>query len=375
MNIVKYMLYNILTKNSGLKFYTFSNADGKAWLMPAKNIRTAMNLYQPGGINGKLLKMFSPYVHYVASVRKILNIRENSYALQEELHRLLCDIFHSTEIEFSIFCGTPSKHQKITMQISCGNRILGYCKFSDNEEVKALFSHEQIIFNTLKEKGIKQIPECLFCGIWKENITVFVQSTIKTNHSKVLHSWTVLHDSFLKELHKKTVQKLPFHATDFYNSIQLLRQNIYCISESERDVVCQAIDIVLDFYKNRIVTFSVYHGDFTPWNMFVEKKQLYVFDWEYGGLTYPPYLDWFHFFTQCCIFEKHLTSKNTHQLYVQRKCELDNWFENSDFYYICYLLDIVSRYANRDKGVFNAEMSHSISVWINLIKIIICEHC
>ena len=36
----------------GEVFYRLMNGDGKVWLMPARNMRVAMNLYQPSGIKG-----------------------------------------------------------------------------------------------------------------------------------------------------------------------------------------------------------------------------------------------------------------------------------------------------------------------------------
>ena len=42
MNI-EYLLSSILKQGGGNTFYTFSNADGKRWIMPAKHMQTAMN--------------------------------------------------------------------------------------------------------------------------------------------------------------------------------------------------------------------------------------------------------------------------------------------------------------------------------------------
>ena len=50
------MLNKILDLTGEEKFYRFGNADGKYWIMPVRGMRTAMNLYQPSGIKGKMLK-------------------------------------------------------------------------------------------------------------------------------------------------------------------------------------------------------------------------------------------------------------------------------------------------------------------------------
>ena len=67
---VESVLDRILIKDSGAPFYRFSNSDGKVWLMPVRNMRIAMNLYQPSGRNGKAMKALFPWLHRVPLVRK-----------------------------------------------------------------------------------------------------------------------------------------------------------------------------------------------------------------------------------------------------------------------------------------------------------------
>jgi len=368
------ILADILQANSNITFYTFSNADSKTWIMPQKNMCTAMNLYQPSGIKGKWMKNYFPYLYWIKPLQKRLGIAVNQYELQLDIKKTICRIFHSDAVDFSIFCGTPSVHQKITIQISNENKILGYCKLSDKEDIKNLFLHEQKILGMLKEKEVSQIPECLYCNTLKDNLYLFIQSTTKTNHSKTLHNWNDLHWNFLTHLKEKTEQIIPFEQTDFFQSIKCLQQNQAYLLDSERAIIVIAIDKVLNHYKNSTVNFSVCQGDFTPWNMFMEKNQLFVFDWEYAGLTYPDYIDRFHFFTQCCIFEQHFDAKKIARSYLIQKQTFSEYITNPDFQYLCYLLDIISRYVNRDKGIYSEAMKNSLKIWIQLIFLLLkCE--
>ena len=123
-------LNNILDFTDGERFYRFGNADGKFWIVPAHYMRTALNLYQPSGIKGKMIKALLPRLHWLPPVRKVIHANSINCRLGNELHSLLCKVFGVQDIEFSIFEGTPSVHQKITMQLSRGNCILGYCKLS-----------------------------------------------------------------------------------------------------------------------------------------------------------------------------------------------------------------------------------------------------
>ncbi len=364
-------LQNILVQGFGTIFCTFSNSDGKTWIMPQKNMSTAMNLYQPTGIRGKWMKKCFPYLYWIKPLQVQLSVTVSQYELQPNMKELLCRIFHSDTVDFSIFCGTPSVHQKITMQISKGSKILGYCKLSDKENIVNLFLYEQKTLETLKEKGVNQIPQCLYCAILDDNVSLFVQSTMKSNRSKILHQWSDLHWNFLCDLKERTEKKLPFEQTDFFRNINLLQHNQSYLPDNERIIIDIALTEIYNYYKNETVKFSVYHGDFTPWNMFVEKKQLFVFDWEYASSTYPSYMDQFHFFTQCCIFDRHLNSEKIFQSYIAQKHLLVKYIENPDFIYLCYLVDIILRYVNRDKGIYDKGMRNSLTVWLQLISFLI----
>ena len=46
----------LLKQGEGETYYSFANADGKRWWMPARHMAVGMNLYQPSGTKGKLLK-------------------------------------------------------------------------------------------------------------------------------------------------------------------------------------------------------------------------------------------------------------------------------------------------------------------------------
>jgi hypothetical protein len=366
------LLNHILKANSGSLYYTFSNADGKTWLMPKKNMRTAMNLYQPAGMNGKLMKQIFPYLWWIKPLRTKLRITVNQYALQKNLNELLRSVFHTQHLEFSIFCGTPSIHQKTTMQISCGNRILGYCKITNDDEIIKMFVQEQSTLEFLRNKGVEHIPKCLYCGNLNNGISIFVQSTEKSNQSKIVHQWTNRHTLFLNELYKNTRQNIDFINTDFYKSLAYLQTVIQNFRPEDVPVIQKAIDIVLSYYEG-YVDFSVYHADFTPWNIFFEMGNIFVFDWEYTQKTYPPFLDWFHYIFQVAIIENKLNTKYTYNFFCKHKSKyVGN--DNIEIMCLCYLLNILSFYFQIHNGKFDTQ-DIGYQRWTGLIRMIFKNTC
>lgn len=360
-------LENILDFSSGEKFYRFGNADGKYWIMPARGMRTAMNLYQPSGIKGKMLRTLLPYLHFIPLVRKVLRAETWHCRLQDELEKLLYGIFAAETLDFSIFEGTPSVHRKITMQLSSGKKILGYCKLSESDNIKELFDKESKMLSWLEEREINGIPRILYCGTLSNRMHVFVQSTAKTASSAVIHEWNKLHEDFLSQLHEKSKQLIQFEESDLYKSIIALEKHFDWLPDNiDESIILKAISDIRKRYCGCEVEFSAYHGDFTPWNMFVEKKELFVFDFEYAGMSYPKGLDRYHFFTQTAIFEKNWGADDITAFIENGNCK---WIDK--LLYKIYLLDMVSRFTIRENGKVNGEAAKPFFLWCKILESLI----
>lgn len=366
------LLSSLLKEGEDSPFLTFSNADGKQWIMPAENMSTAMNLYQPSGIKGKAMKVLFPMLHGIGLVQKVVHATKSNLVLAPHLKDALCRWFGVNDLEFALFCGTLCVHQKLTMQISQGKRILGYAKFTDNEEIGSIFDREKDTLNYLWQRGIETIPQCLYSGEWEQSIKLFVQTTTKTKLSTTDHCWDKRESAFIEELHKKTVQRLPFEETEFYRDLCFLCEEVNRLQEIDSKPIMTGISKVLNDYTQKEVDFSFYHADFTPWNIYVENGRLYAFDFEYAKRTYPPYLDYFHFFTQTAIFEKHLDAEGIWKLFQENKEQARQFFEHPDLAYICYLTNIIAHYVKREKGVFTGDVKKNMKLWIELLKYL-CE--
>ena len=357
-------LDNILDFTGGNRFYRFGNADGKYWIVPVQGMRTAMSLYQPSGIKGKMVKALLPCLHWIAPVRKAIKAQRLQCRLNSELHNLLCKVFNVQEIEFAVFEGTPSVHQKITMQLSNNGRILGYCKLSMNNDIKELFEKECGILERLCKSGVTSIPKALYCGTLTGGIYIFVQSTEKQSSSKVVHEWSVLQEEFLAQLHENTKTTLVFEESDYYTTLSELEQRLEWLPQNiDRTIVANAIAVVKKKYSNKDVEFSASHGDFTPWNMFANGKKLFVFDFEYAAMTYPAGLDRYHFFTQTAVFEKHWGAD---EIIAYIGSNDGSWIDKQQ--YAMYLLDVISRFTMREGGKVSGNAATPFALWGKLLE-------
>ncbi|MBR5593151.1 MAG: hypothetical protein IKW46_03655 [Bacteroidaceae bacterium] len=357
-------LDRILDFCGGKRFYRFGNADGKYWIVPARGMRTALNLYQPSGIKGKMVKKLLPCLHWAAPVRKTIKAQTINCRLNSELHNLLCKVFGVQKLEFAIFEGTPSVHQKITMQLSCNDRILGYCKLSDSKEIKELFEKESDTLERLYNSGVTGIPKALYCGTLTCGTHIFVQSTKKRASSAVIHEWSALHDDFLLQMQEKTTTALPFEESDYYTTLSALEQHPEWLPQNiDRNIVAKSIVAVKDMYCGKEVEFCAHHGDFTPWNMFANGKELFVFDFEYAAMSYPAGIDRYHFFTQTAVFEKHWGAD---EIIAYTESDGGQWIDRR--LYAMYLLDIVSRFTMREGGKVTGDAAKPFALWGKVLK-------
>lgn len=352
----------VLNIGTGEPFYIFTKKDGKKWLIPTRNLRTGLSLYLPSSRKGLLLKMLLRNRFLGSLIMRCIGAKIIRCELRKELFSLFCELFDSKKIEFSIFSGTPSVHQKMTIQLSIEQTILGYCKVTSQPNIWKIFEHEYSLLQDLADCKVEGIPKGLYCRKTDVDFYVFVQSTIKSINSRYLHNWHSLHSKFLSDLHDKTKQMERFEETDYCQILSSLKQKIDWFDNDDREIIGGAINYVRSQYEGKMVEFSMFQGDFTPWNMFVEKGRLFVYDWEYAINSCPPELDRFHFFLQVQIFKKH---HNANRIWNEF-CKMET--QESNYGLLEYLLLILSLYLNRSISQKDFRCEPNLPIWIELVK-------
>ena len=327
-------------------------------------------------------------MHWAKLVRRMLKIEVVEHVLEEELKRVIGSAFGVGGFEYSVFEGTLSVHRKTTIQVWKGERILGYVKVTRSEEVGRLFEREESFLKyvnsqqstlnrqpsgfdlsftddksrrdditqtgvrtpgrgitpTINPEGVTEsLPEAvalrLESGSW-----ILIQSTRKTLRSKVVHEWGALQEIFLKRLYEATAKEMAWEESDVAQALRDLREHMDWLPVGvDGDVVARRIDAVMERMVGKRVRYGAYHGDFTPWNMFVEGGELFVFDWEYAGRWYPMGLDRYHFWMQTAVFEKHW---GVAELKRYMGSDEGKWIDGEMLE--MYVLDVMSKYVMRE---------------------------
>lgn len=353
-----------------MKYYKFSNAGGKQWIIPDRHTASALELYQPSGRNGLLVKRWLPTIlkmDCLGIAKKFLHIETVDNPISDTLNKELASVFQIDQLEYSVFLGTPCAHQKTTIQIFQDSKILGYCKITYNPEIGKLFEGEANTMKRLADCKITKVPQCLLCKRLDSGEWVFVQSTTKTLNSTVPHEWTVLHERFLSSMYEATKTTMPYNKTDFYKSMKYIQSCMGSVGLQQRlKTVYTALERINKAFAGKDIEVCAFHSDFTPWNMFEENGLLFVFDWEYASFSYPPYLDRMHFFMQTAIYEKRLDVNQIIQEYER----IDVHGRDKDMVMSCYLLNILSFYTKRGGGQLENGLEDIASIWFELLEYI-----
>ncbi|MFI3285203.1 MAG: hypothetical protein R3Y08_00975 [Rikenellaceae bacterium] len=369
---IEYILNTVLIAAPDGNVYTeFANYVGQRWLFPEKDAKMSYNLFSPNTVKGKIFKILLPYFKHSKILRNAASASSIKIKLSDLFHSFICDIFSIDSFSYAIFEGSPCVHQKITIQIYKGDIIYGYCKLSMNPDIVDIFEAEQRSLDRLNHLSNKlHIPKCLYCGTIEQNINCFVQTTELTKRSKVVNQITDLHWDFMSILHENTCQDIKFEDSDFYNMLIDFMHLIEKKDSKTSQFLKLQIEIVLQEYSDQGCRFSIYHGDFTPWNCFVEQDKLFVYDFEYLRETYPPFLDYFHFFTQSCIYQKRLGSEDIFKQYLSNMNQIMLKFDYPNKNYKYYLLHIIHFYMRREQNSDNELIDRDIATWVEILKLL-----
>lgn len=185
------------------------------------------------------------------------------------------------------FTGTSGPHRKSTIQfMSRDGSILGYAKLTRKKSIKALLSNETKILQKINKLNLKNthVPKVLSYLSLDEGSSILVTDTQRVPE---IHSPVELcdqHLSFLNEIYNLTgrvansldIKNLAFYLERVANSDLNIdwRNRLAFGSEQLKKQDCK-FEVCLN------------HGDFTPWNLFLYEKGIYLFDWEYSAEAYP----------------------------------------------------------------------------------------
>lgn len=275
----------------------------------------SLALYQPSLKLAKLRKYVAFFLSYLGMSHlwipySVILARRISSEHELELETILNTVY-KTKTTYALFTGTPGYLRKPTVQVmSETGKIIGYGKIGINPQTASLIKHEANMLESLNgmHLGRAKVPGVQFYGDLFNGTPILLQSSCKSTLSSSPLRPRKMHLEFLKSLFDET-------RTVSGENILLLKktmhQRLTLINKGENDEWLQLMERSLEAFfswaMQTDVPLCLAHRDFTPWNTYSEKGRLFVFDWEFAEMLWPPMVDAFHFIIQKGILVDHET--------------------------------------------------------------------
>jgi hypothetical protein len=366
------MKNSIFTKSEVESLYYIKDRNNEIrWIFPISLIRpTFLNLYNSNTLKGFIYKILLKFIFKLKLQNKFVSgvMHED---LEERYKNLLTKLNCTN---YSIFTGTPGENRKIVIEANNGMETKYFIKIPTTDSSVKLIQMEKInldYLNILKFNCFEVPKVALSDG---ELIAI---SNIKPKRGVSNKDFSSVHFNALLEIYNKTFKKYKNIDIKSINDSILRQQSLSNFNFDRGNELHQKIGVLTKkllilkkiLMMNNDIKTSFAHCDFTPWNMYITKERLFVYDWEMGE-DMPLLFDFFHYIFQQNILVKQntyhdikgdilsLTKNNVFKKIIK------NYDIDLNIYFGYYLMINVSYYALK---YINQEDLHTQAHW--LIKI------
>ena len=353
---------------NGNEYIVIENEEGKLWVVPKSSIAIGLNLFNTSNFKTMILKKSLPCFYQFLLKFFVPILSKQCFSLNQSIVEILEK--YKLIGNYAWYIGDTSfeRNEKIVQQISLGEIIVGYGKYSCNEKVIHSFQNEVNVLRFLKSKGIDHIPSVLGYEE-RKGFACFYQSTERLSNEKPVYHLTENHLFFIDNIISKTSKVCYLNDSNFLEVIFSLKNCIYASGWKSADLWKATLEYVDQELTKSPIKYCFFHGDFTPWNICYKKGHIFVFDFEYCKNLFPAGMDLFHFITQVGILVKNDTGEKIYKTFIKNRKLFDERFDNSELIYLCYLLFILNFYMKRWENKF-PETDRSARTWIEICTII-----
>ncbi len=376
--------FDFLKKNNNTftKYYYINNPDGTMrWVFPKNNSSACfLNLYNSSGWKGKLFVNAVKVLNYFNFLKPVIDGAFSVSFKSEKDFRSSFDGIHFDD--FAIFTGTIGENRKAIVALSKNKKCTHFAKNPLTKASKDLVINENEKLNHLNKFNFidTEIPTVFFKD---SNLVV---SNVLPQQKNKNQNWSKAHWDSLSELYNISYRKKVLSTTPFWQSIEAGRNSIL-----NSDLIDNGLELeVIDKMKNtidklfsnidssKLISVGIGHGDFTPWNMYVGKNKLHIYDWEMSQFDFPILFDFFHYFFQKGILidrqqspiiqkilQAHLKDETARHILKDFKV---NWEEHFQLYLLYIVTYYLPKYIAQPK--LHMQVHWLIDTWLEALEYI-----
>ncbi len=294
-NALNKLNYAVNRQGNGtsLDVFVIDNPDGSPrWIFPANAKKPLfLKFYHIEGTRSRIFALLSRFL-FILGLQSFMYRKETFYITPKvPANELLIDVMNDA---WALFTGTKGPNNKMVLYSECksGSRFL---KIPSTDQASRIVEQENI--------GCQKVTAISPESFRVPNINAHDNGILEIEdigiHGKRCNTFSNPHQHALCELYSKTAyMEAPGNATCLTEGRKhLSNASLGSDSRIPKNLIAKLND--LDKELNGIsIMCALGHGDFTPWNMFLKKDNIAIYDWELADDTYPLAFDAFHFVIQ-----------------------------------------------------------------------------
>ncbi len=303
-------IIDLTNKGKGLKNYQstsfryLTNPDGSLrWVYPVSLKRaTFLNFYSSLTKKDKIKEFVFRNI-FRTPLRTFL--ADGTFTIYHKGNLSLDKLIKSLHASsYSLFLGTPNPDRKAIVELNDGRNTMSYLKIPLRGKSFELVEQEAKMLDELNQEDLKDL--ILPKNITWDHRSVLCSSNVRSPKSKRSMEFGQYHIKALRNLYEIEVSYEDIQETKFLVKCGIensVRKHYQVIGKFKRlDALLNQVLDSIDTTASIPLAFA--HGDFTPWNCFIDKEALAVVDWENGDPAKPLLYDLFHFVFQTGILVK-----------------------------------------------------------------------
>ena len=285
-----------------ISFDYINNQDGSIrWIYKRQNRKPIfLNLYNNSSWKGKVFHWFFKLI-YALQLKKYVR----SGSIQVSGKSIFPEQINATftKSAYAIFTGTKGINRKAVISFEEEEKPSHFLKMPLTMAANELLTKEAFYLNKLAELSLQKIiiPQ----GKTVDNNLII--SNIKPLQPLANNQLQFKHFIALTELYRSTTRVMPLKNAPMWKGIQkdlaILKRTTpeNNLSKHTTTQLRNGLQLLYkELGKNKTVQLSIAHGDLTPWNSYLSKEALHVYDWELAE-NLPLLYDAFHFIFQTGI--------------------------------------------------------------------------
>lgn len=345
------------TNSRTVVYQYFNNPNGTMrWVYP-KTLKypSFLTLYNASGMKSKLIRLAFANAFRFGLKSKLSSGNFQLVTNGENAVETL--VKEANGDSYSIFTGTVGENRKAIIEVNQNRKTTDFIKVPLGDKSAKLVEQEKSQLEKFNQLNFQKSVIPIVTA--SKNPKVAIISNVQPNESfATLNELTDVHLNVLGEWYDKTKSVKTIGELVEYQQIQHHLSELEKDSQPVNDLKPETVKSLLKGLKkfqstideSQKITVGLAHFDFTPWNMYVTKNRLHIYDWELSKTDLPLLYDAFHFIFQSSILIKRSTFEEIqtqiNELKNSNLVKNLNQDANFDFdtHYRFYILSVASYY-------------------------------